>query len=349
MSQAWYEQLTQMGAVWEGDRVAHFGGAAAESDAAVSADVVAPLTDFAFLAASGADSEKFLQGQFSNDVRQVTASQCQLSSYCSPKGRILALFRLLKRTDDYLLQLPKPLLPTFQKRLAMFIMMSKVTLEDATGRLAALGLSGPNAAALLAEVVSAVPETADGVATVDGITVIRLPGTLPRFELIAEPQTISGLWQKLAAKARPVGGHAWELLEIQAGLPAVYAETVEAFVPQMVNLHLVNGVSFTKGCYPGQEVVARMQYLGKLKRRLFRAHCDGESVPPPGTEIYSPSSESGQGAGKVVRAQRAAGGGVDLLAVVQIGCAEENNVHLGDAQGPRLKFLPLPYAVNDAE
>ncbi len=349
MQSEWIETIKQAGAVCDGNRVLHFGDAAAERRAVLSSDVVAPLSGLGYVSASGADSEKFLQGQLTNDVRQVNATHSQLSSYCNPKGRILALFRLLKRGDDYLMQLPTPLLPAFQKRLAMFILMSKVKLDDTTERLATIGLSGPHAEAILHGLQLAVPAEIDGVVTHHGTTVVRLAGSLPRFQLIGEVPTLQSLWHALAGNAQVIGAPAWELLDIQAGTPTIYPETVEAFVPQMVNLQLINGVSFTKGCYTGQEIVARMQYLGKLKRRLFRAHIDADSVPPPGSELFSPSSESGQGAGKVVMAQAAAQGGVDLLAVVQIGCAEENDVHLNDAQGPQLTFLPLPYAVNDEQ
>lgn len=349
MQNEWFEAVKQAGAVFDGNRVLHFGDAAAERRAAVSSDVVAPLTDLGYVSASGADTEKFLQGQFTNDVRQVTASHSQLSSYCTPKGRMLTLFRVVKRGDDYLMQMPAPLLPAFHKRLSMFILMSKVKLEDATPRVATLGLSGPRAEEILQGLGQTVPAEIDGVFTQNNITVVRLPGTVHRFQIIGELSAIQLLWQTLAGKVKPIGEPAWELLDIYAGIPNVYTETVEAFVPQMVNLHLINGVSFTKGCYTGQEVVARMQYLGKLKRRLFRAHIESDTVPLPGTELFSTTSESGQGAGKVVLAQPAAEGGVDLLAVVQIGCAEEDNVNLIDAQGPKLQFLPLPYAVNDAE
>ncbi|HEY0721882.1 MAG TPA: folate-binding protein, partial [Gammaproteobacteria bacterium] len=330
--------MKQSGATLDGSRTLHFGDAAAEHRAAVSGDVIAPLTDLGYVSANGADSEKFLQGQFTNDVRQVTATHSQLSSYCTPKGRILTSFRLLKRGDDYLMQMPAPLLPAFQKRLAMYILISKVKLENASERLATLGLSGSNAEDLLKGVGLTAPTETDGAATFNGTTLVRLPGALPRFQIIAEPTAIQSFWQKLATQAKPIGESAWELLDIHAGIPTVLPETVEAFVPQMVNLHLINGVSFTKGCYTGQEIVARMQYLGKLKRRLFRAHLDSDSVPLPGTELFSTTSESGQGAGKVVMAQPAAQGGVDLLAVVQIGCAEANDVHLTDAQGAKLTF-----------
>jgi hypothetical protein len=135
----------------------------------------------------------------------------------------------------------------------------------------------------------------------------------------------------------------WALLDIRAGLPTVYDQTAEAFVPQMANLQLVEGVSFTKGCYTGQEVVARMQYLGKLKRRMYLARIAAADVPPPGTDLYAPGSESGQGTGKVVDARRAPAGDIEALVVVETGSAETGDVRLGGPDGPPLTFSPLPY------
>jgi tRNA-modifying protein YgfZ len=112
----------------------------------------------------------------------------------------------------------------------------------------------------------------------------------------------------------------------------------------MANLQLLGGVSFTKGCYTGQEVVARMQYLGKLKRRMYRARIDAQACPARGTEIFSPSSESGQGAGRVVDAAPSPDGGFEVLAVLQISSADTGDLHLGEAGGPRLELLDLPYA-----
>ena len=138
-----------------------------------------------------------------------------------------------------------------------------------------------------------------------------------------------------------VGRDFWALADIRAGIPSVLEETVEAFVPQMANLQLVGGVSFTKGCYTGQEVVARMQYLGKLKRRMYLAHVVSANAPKPGDELFARGSTSGQGAGKVVDAQPA-GDGYDLLAVIEINSLEQQSVHLGEA-GPALELLDLPY------
>ncbi len=138
----------------------------------------------------------------------------------------------------------------------------------------------------------------------------------------------------------------WALLDVRAGIPTVYPETVEAFVPQMTNMQLVDGVSFTKGCYTGQEIVARMQYLGKLKRRMYLAHVDTAEPPKAGDPLFSPQNASGQGAGRVVDARPAPEGGYDLLAVAEIESAENGELHLVGDRGPLLQLQELPYSLD---
>jgi folate-binding protein YgfZ len=168
-----------------------------------------------------------------------------------------------------------------------------------------------------------------------------MPGSTPRFALIGSADELIRIWESCESQAVPMDSNFWALQEIRAGVPTVYPETSEAFVPQMTNMQLIDGVSFTKGCYTGQEVVARMQYLGKLKRRMYLAHVHSEIAPKPGDELFAQGSTSGQGTGKVVDAQ-ASGDGYDLLAVIEISSVEQGSVHLGEA-GPPLEILELPY------
>jgi len=347
MNNAWLNTLEQHGGNLADGEVVDFGDSAAERAAALSEDILCDLSHFALIRASGEDSSTFLQGQFSNDVRQVSDSQHQLSSYCSPKGRMLALFRLFRHNEAFYLRLPQPLLAPTLKRLQMFVLMSKVRLEDASDEVIRFGLSGPRATALLEAQLGAVPDSVDAASNHNGVTVLRVAGPHPRFELYGSIEQMQPLWQALASAARPAGAGCWALLDIHAGLPNVYPQTVEAFVPQMVNLQLVNGVSFKKGCYTGQEVVARMQYLGKLKRRMYRAHIDSATLPQPGEELSSPHSASGQGAGKVVAAARAPQGGVDLLCVIELAAADSNEVYLGE--GLKLELQAPPYSFEPAE
>ncbi len=339
---SWLAFLQQQGATINEGRVTDFGDAASELQS-VSNNVIVPLTHLGLLRASGADSADFLQGQTSNDVRLVDAGHHQLSSYCTPKGRMLALFTLFMRDNDHYLLLPQELLEAVQKRLTMFVMRSAVKLESVGDTLPRLGLSGPEAESLLSKALGSCPSEAGESLTVDGITVLRRPGTLPRFICLGETERMIALWQSLASEAQPAGVAPWDLLEIRAGIPNIGSGSVEAFVPQMVNLQLVNGVNFKKGCYPGQEVVARMQYLGKLKRRMYRVHADTGHLPAPGTALFSPDSASAQGAGKVVRAAPAPDGGSELLVVAEVSSAEQQMLYLEDENGPKLTLLELPY------
>ncbi len=300
---------------------------------------ICDLSHFGLLRIGGADIRTFLQGQLTNDINQVTPELAQLSSYCSPKGRMLGNFWIFQRGDDLFLQLPQALLPALHKRLQMFVLRSDVQLEDVSGQLVRFGLCGDCAAGLL----PFAPSDHKATSTRDDITIIRMPGETPRFEVVGPAQALAPLWTQGRQSAQQVGADFWALADIRAGVPNVFEQTVEAFVPQMANLQLVGGVSFTKGCYTGQEVVARMQYLGKLKRRMYRAHVDVADRPIPGTELFSHSSESGQGAGRIVDAAPAPTGGYEVLAVIQINSADADDLHLEGPDGPRLELLDLPY------
>lgn len=332
MNSEWQTFLMQQGASIDHDKVRDYGDSGAELNRALTGDTLCDLSHEGLIRASGDDAASFLQGQLTNDVRKVDAAHHQLSSYCSPKGRMLALFRLFMHDGAYYLQLPATLLGPTLKRLQMFVLMSKVELDDASDSLARFCLSGPNATSILESSLGSAPAGEGDAQTVNGVTILRIAGTHPRYILHGPVSTMQELWQALVgAGAQPAGTEVGRLLDIHAGLPAVYSETTEAFVPQMVNLQRVGGVSFKKGCYTGQEVVARMQYLGKLKRRMYLAHVENVQAPQPGQELSSPHSASGQGAGKVVSAAASPAGGFDLLCVCEIAAADSGEVFLGEA------------------
>ena len=349
MNDNWKNHLLAMGATLEQGHCLHFGDAEVEKRAALRDHVLCDLSHYGLIRASGEDAESFLQNQFCNDVRKVSASHSQLNGYCNPKGRVLALFRLFLQGDDYLLRLPREILEPTLKRLRMFVLMSKVTLEDDSDTRVSIGYSGPDAARHLADALGSAPAVIDDCLHTDALTVIRVPGPHPRFEIHGSGVAVRGLWDTLSAQARPAGSAAWTVLDIHAGLPEVLATTQEAFVPQMLNLQALDALSFHKGCYPGQEIVARMRYLGKLKRRMYRAHADTDACPQPGDNLFAEGSESAQGVGKVVLAQTTPEGGVDLLAVIEIASAEQRGLRLHDANGPVLTLLDLPYDIEEED
>lgn len=342
MDSTWNAFLVSQGARNDGDAIKDFGDPASERRAARDGNVLVDLSALSLLRVAGTDAQKFLNGQFTNDLGFVDASRSQLSAWCTAQGRMLVLLRIFKRDDSYLLQLPISVREDFVKRLRMFIMRSKVTVEDTEGQLIAFGLAGPDAERLLGGAIGEVPRQNDQCLTHDAITVTRMPGIHPRFEIIAPLSDATALWKKLREQATPTGFDAWAWHDIMAGIPTVLPPTREAFVPQMANLELIGGVNFKKGCYPGQEIVARMQYLGKLKQRLYRAH-SADEPPAPGTPIFMPDSE--QSVGTVVDARLSPETGSDLSAVIQIAAAASDDLRLGSANGPRISIAPPPYSL----
>lgn len=345
MQSDWQAHLEKYKANIEEQKVVDFGQAAQELKA-INGDIICDLSHYGLISAEGPDASDFLQAQFSNDVRNVSAQQSQLNAYCSAKGRILASFRLFQLDDRYYLEMPDTLIEQTLKRLRMFVLRSQVTLQDASEGMARFGLAGSNSESYLNDIGLACPAEVDAASQSGDVLVIRIPGTVPRFEIHGPTKALIQLWEKLADRITPVGANSWSLLDIQSGLPVIERQTVESFVPQMVNLELINGVSFKKGCYPGQEIVARMQYLGKLKKRMYRAHIDTNEAIQAGDAIYSGSSDNTQSVGTIVNAQISPHGGYDVLAVIQITEAEQGKPRMGSKKGAKLEISELPYSLS---
>jgi folate-binding protein YgfZ len=340
MNQVWQDFLTAQGAYINDGVVQHFGDAAAERIATRDGTVLCDLSQFGILRVSGEEAQGFLHNLFSSDVNALTPQQALPSSFNTAKGRALATFLIWRNPAEFFLHLPHSLLVPMQKKLTMYVLRAKVKIEDASDSIVCLGLSGANAAALLQQHFPALPQNPLDVVQHEESSLIRLGAD--RFQINTAPQHASTLWQKLSTEARPVGSPCWDWLNIRAGIPVILPQTQEAFVPQMANLDLIGAVNFKKGCYPGQEIVARMQYLGKNKRRMYLAHVDGDVAPQAGDQLFSMEMDS-QSCGIVANAQPAPGGGSDVLAVIQIASHDAYPVHLVALDGARLQFQPLPY------
>lgn len=353
MIKEWGDFLEEADGWIANGRAEHFGHAEAELQAVLNnSDICSDLSHLGLIAVQGPDADSFLQGQLTCDVQQATLDHSILGAFCSPKGRALACLRLFRRGDAVYLELPQELVEPTLIRLRKYVLRAKVTLEDASHRLVKFGVAGPHAEAVLTNQFGAIPEAINSVIHTTGewpdITVIRLPGITPRFELHGPLPVMQALWKALDTHVIFTGAEPWRLLDILAGIPTIYPETVEAFVPQMINLDALDGISFRKGCYTGQEVVARMHYLGKLKRRMYVARVDGENSPRPGDALFSPQADASQSAGRIVDAAKHPNGGYAVLAVALIECAEQGVLQLGDAQGATLNLEPLPYPFNPA-
>ena len=341
----WHEFLKIQGAQFKNNVVEHFGNIDTEREAVVTQDVLCDLTHLGFISATGDEAQSFLQNQLSNDINQVSEQHCQLNAYCTAKGRALALFRVFQFHNSYYLQLPVERIEATLKRLHMFVLRSKVILQDACDQLIAFGLTGPNASQLLQAIDSTTPQQDDACSATENLLICKIRGRQPRYIVTGDCDSVIASWHKLKDSTVSCGNHAWSYLDIHAGIPQIYTENVEEFVPQMLNLHSIDGISFQKGCYPGQEVVARMHFLGKLKRRMYLAHTESGHQPRAGALVFAVDDKSEQGIGRVVQAQPAPHGGFDLLVVLQIANAKSNLVHLYKPDGPVLTLQELPYSV----
>jgi len=289
----------------------------------------------------GDDAQAFLHSQLSCDVAALAPTQSTYGAYCTPKGRVLASFLLWRSEEGLFMQLPASLRQPIQEQLSRFILRSKVKAEDASGTRVFFGIAGNAATHLVHQLLAAAPKASHAVVHAAGATVLRLP--VDRYEIVVTRDRMAHLAEALRVPEK-AGAEHWEWLAIRAGIPVILPATQEQFVPQMVNLDLIGGVSFEKGCYPGQEIVARMHYRGTLKQRMYLANLASNHHPQPGEKLYSLDFDA-QACGTIVNAARSPEGGYDLLAVIQIASAENSDVHWNSPDGPALKFLPLPYPV----
>lgn len=310
--------------------------AAAVTDSAVFCG--AP--ELALLSFTGKDAEDFLQGQLSNDVAALAPGTVQLSSYNSAKGRMLATMFLWRDGGEaFRALIAKDLAETLRKRLSMYVLRAKVGVADVTAAHAIFGVGGADARDAVRKAFGDAPERGHVLAR-DAATLVGLPDG--RVIIVAPSASAAKLRATLGQHAAEVSSDVWRWLGIRAGVPTIVPATQDLFVLQTANWDLLGGVSFQKGCYPGQEIVARTQYLGRLKERMRLFHV-GAPPTPPGTRIYG-AVFGDQACGTVVDAASSPAGGSDLLAILQM-TALDGPLHLGSPDGPALAPLPLPYAI----
>jgi len=307
-----------------------------------SVDGVAALTQFGLIQFSGDDAPAFLQGQLSCDVNALQSGHAVYGSYNTAKGRMLASFLLWRTAAGYQMQLPHSLVEATCKRLSQYVLRSKVKVSDVSNDYAMLGLHGENAATTLVQLFGKLPAAALSVDETAGALLLRLDAA--RLQIVAHTDRAAEIQNALAAQIPPISEEIWAWTSIRAGIPYLTPATQDQFVPQMANLDLIGGISFSKGCYPGQEIVARMHYLGKLKQRMYRATVAVDDAPQPGDRLYSPDTGE-QATGMIVNAAPDPAGGHAVLAVMHIESFLGNDVHLKSPGGPRLEFADLPYAI----
>jgi folate-binding protein YgfZ len=351
MSESWFNALIGEGAQFSDGRVVGFSGTSAESAMAASSGIC-DLSHYGLVKISGEDAAQFLHAQFTNDVLALQSGQSQLNGWCSPKGRLLAVFWLWRIDDEYYMLLQKSLQLAIQKRLGMFILRSKVTLEDVSATTVRIGLlraspaPGTDHPYAVDDILSSFTPAPGNITNTDRGTSARLGPS--RTVLVTSPATAEAVWKELCKTLPPLTVNEWDLAGINEGVIEVVPDTQDSYVPQMANLELVGGVSFKKGCYPGQEIVARTQYRGILKRRMAKvSHLS--SIPlKPGTPVYSPQYPD-QSVGSVALSARSSTSSVVALVVVQLESINSNSLYL-DIACTRENQLPvsaLPYVYPD--
>jgi tRNA-modifying protein YgfZ len=339
MNQAWHQYLANRKASSD------------KGDTSVFADertrsVIYDITHLGLLFVSGRDSETFLQGQATCDVSILTEHRSSLGALCNPKGRVITTFTILKTSGSgYLLLLPAELLEPVRQRLQRYVLRSDVRLEDVSDQWCVVGLSGQQPAPLPAEQEIELCDAIQSVARQADWITIRMRSADERFLVLASTARAVTLWEQMADE-KQFSEHdsgLWMCHDIADGIPVIAQATSEAFVPQMINLDLLDGISFDKGCYTGQEVVARMHYLGKLKRRMYLGSGTSGQTPNPGDPVFDAKAADEQRVGTIVMAACCAADQYHFLAVLQTASAESGDLRIDSPDGEPMTLRPLPY------
>ena len=304
----------------------------------ISNNILCDLSHLGLLEISGTDAVTFLQGQVTNDVKLLTGNNAHYSAYCNPKGRMLAIFLAFAHYDHLHLQFNRELLEPIMKRLKMYVMRSKVEIKDVSDSIIKFGINGSQAASMLEAVFSKIPSEDYELISLDNGAILKLPSVNndARFEIFTDAINAPPIWDALKSNSKIVEKPHWDWLEIQAGIPDIELKTQEQFVPQMLNLDILNAINFKKGCYTGQEIVARTHYLGTVKRRTYLATINTETAPMAGDKVLDAAKNE---VGQIVRIAPNALSSFDALIELRIEAKEAGNMTFNDAE-ITLKYLP---------
>jgi tRNA-modifying protein YgfZ len=300
------------------------------------------LDDVGLISFTGEDAASFLQGQLTSDVNGLAPGHTQYSGYCIPKGRLIATFLIWRREGEILLQLPAELRVSVQSRLSKYVMRSRVKVADASDQYVPFGVAGTEAEETVRALVGQTPDAMHAVVTSNEVAVTRLP--IERYLILAVRERADALRPALANHAAHADPEDWAALDVDAGVAVITAKTQEKYVPQMVNLDLIGGVSYSKGCYPGQEIVARTHYLGQQKQRMYRISVPADHALALGQSLYSKAFGT-QASGSIVALGARSAEQCTALAVIQRRSVDERDIHLGQPDGPAVEILSLPYTL----
>jgi hypothetical protein len=310
-----------------------------------SGNFICDASELGLILVNGDDAESFLQNQLSNDISHIDETRFQLSSYSTAKGRMLSIFQVVRISNGFILITPITMVETLLQRLQMFVIQANVSLANASDHFARFALQTDNK-----DIIKHpdLPELEGRVIQNDNLISLQL-GSLDQQKrylvlCLSADEAIS-MWNEFKQHLQVADFAAWRLSQIKSGIPTIYPQTSEEFVLQMANLDLLEGVSFKKGCFPGQEIIARMHYLGKLKRRLFLTSFKTGKCPMPGDDIIARGAESPDGSGKVVDAVIGDEGTCYCLYIAQIKKATNNELCLMDQSQVAITSINMPYTV----
>jgi folate-binding protein YgfZ len=298
------------------------------------------LENSGILGVSGRDAIQFLQGYITNDALQLSPEIWQPGAFCNLQGRMVANFRMVNHTGQLLIKMDRHLVDVVQQFLQKYIVFSKAETQNLTDSYCQIGVAGAAAVSVLADIFGSVPEEAQTSSVHDGNVIVLIPGEGPRYELWLQSDTSAATLDALGKHLVPVDEQAWRLQEIQSGWAWITAGTSEQFIPQMMNLQAQDAISFEKGCYLGQEIVARMQYLGQLKKRMHRYRVNTDNPPRVGDKILTSDAKvTGEIVSWATENADPTAIAYEMLAVVRD--TETDSLHL--ESGAQLELMPLPY------
>lgn len=352
MNSQWQDFLTEQGAQFdEIGRVTTFGHPDIERFLVKNGPVVANLSEQALLKVEGEEAFDFLQGQFTNDLKTVNESSAQYSAYCEPQGKVLAIFLVFLHKNAYYLSFDADLKASVMQRLTMFKLRSKVTIEDVTDTWAHLGFGGDFADLALQRHLNTKLKDIYGVTPLDDsdasdVLAIKVPGPYHTYRLLGPSEQMMHVWKNLRNNAEATNSFDWNLLNIVAGQPTLTAETSNQFIAQFLNLDKLGAINFQKGCFPGQEIIARMHYRGKVTKRMLRLHISGEMTITPGMELKLQSGEK-TFTFNVINAAADVYEGMVALAITSLKPLESYQGDLSTEAGLNVSIEPLPYDLSE--
>jgi folate-binding protein YgfZ len=332
MNPNWKNFLINHSAIFNDDEIIEF-----PSEPEKKQNFLCPMTHLGILAIAGQDASQFLQGQVTCDVKgDITDNKCSFGALCTPKGRTISTFLVLKQGTTYYLILPVALLETVKKRLQMYILRSDVTLAICNDELCLIGLG-------CSHPITDFPQSPFAVSQHDGI-IIKYPSQEFRYLFIEKTEQAKQIWSRFINENKfiPTSDAYWRELDIADGIPWLNEQTSEEFIPQMLNLDQLAGISFKKGCYTGQEIIARAHYLGKAKRKMYSAECQTTEKFLSEATIYDSGNDTEKSVGKVL-ATHYKKGTCKMLVVIQTDSAQSQHLKLQNQAGIALTDLTYPY------